>query len=162
MNKRYTFTAAVLAAMLILLTGAADVAATRAGEGGIQWMSYDEGRQRGQTENKKVFLVFNADWCRYCIQMEKETFQNPTVIAYVNRNFVPISVNSDRHQDIAAKFNVRGLPNTWFISEKGERIGNRPGYIPADEMLNILKYIGSDSYLTMSFKTFVEKQSAAN
>ena len=70
--------------------------------------------------------------------MEKETFQNPTVIAYVNRNFVPISVNSDKEQKIAAQYNVRGLPSTWFISENGDRIGNRPGYISSDEMLKIL------------------------
>jgi thioredoxin-related protein len=162
MNKRCTLTIAFLAAALTLFAGVADVAVTRASEGGIQWMSYDEGTQRGQAENMKVFLVFNAEWCRYCIQMEKETFQNPTVVAYVNRHFVPISVNTDKYRDIAAKFNVTGLPNTWFISEKGKRIGNRPGYIPADEMLRILKYIGSDSYLTMSYKNFVEKQNAAN
>ena len=102
-------------------------------------------------------MVFNADWCRYCVQMEKETFQDPTVIAYVNRNFVPISVNSDKQQDIAAKYNVRGLPSTWFISEDGEKIGNRPGYIASDEMLKILKYIGTDSYQSMSFKDFVNQ-----
>jgi thioredoxin-related protein len=89
--------------------------------------------------------------------MEKETFQNPTVIAYVNRNFVPISVNSDREQDIAEKYKVRGLPNTWFISEAGEPIANRPGYIAPDEMLKILKFFGTDSYLTMSFRAFVDK-----
>jgi thioredoxin-related protein len=88
--------------------------------------------------------------------MEKETFRHPTVVAYVNRNFIPVTVNSDKQQDIAAQYNVRGLPSTWFISEKGDRIGNRPGYIPADEMLKILKYIGSDSYLKMSYKSFVE------
>ena len=124
---------------------------------GIQWRSYQEGRERGEAENKKVFLVFNADWCRYCAQMEKETFQNPTVIAYVNRNFVPISVNSDREQEIAAKYNVRGLPSTWFIAENGDTIGNRPGYIAPEEMLEILKYISSDSYRTMSFKAFVDQ-----
>lgn len=124
---------------------------------GIQWMSYEEGRKRGEAEKKKVFLVFNADWCRYCLQMEKETFRNPSVIAYVNRNFVPISVNSDKERGIAAKYNVMGLPSTWFIAENGDRIGNRPGYIPPQEMLSILKYIASDSYRTMSFQTFVNK-----
>jgi thioredoxin-related protein len=158
MKKRWNLATIALAIVLILFTGAVNASGTQTGDTGIQWLSYAEGRQRGEAENKKVFLVFNADWCRYCLQMEKETFQNPTVIAYVNRNFVPISVNSDREQDIAAKYSVRGLPSTWFISENGDRIGNRPGYIAADEMLNILKYIGSDSYLTMSFQAFLDKE----
>jgi len=157
MKKRWSLATIGLTIMLTLFTGAVHASGIQTGDDGIQWVTYAEGRQRGEAENKKVFLVFNADWCRYCLQMEKETFQNPTVIAYVNRNFVPISVNSDREQDIAAKYSVRGLPSTWFISEKGDRIGNRPGYIAVDEMLKILKYIGSDSYLTMSFKAFVEK-----
>jgi len=157
MKKRWSLATIGLTIMLTLFTGAVHASGIQTGDDGIQWFTYAEGRQRGEAENKKVFLVFNADWCRYCLQMEKETFQNPTVIAYVNRNFVPISVNSDREQDIAAKYSVRGLPSTWFISEKGDRIGNRPGYIAVDEMLKILKYIGSDSYLTMSFKAFVEK-----
>jgi thioredoxin-related protein len=155
MKKNWLFRIVALALMAIpFLIGATPSAQS---SGGIQWMSYDEGLERGEAENKKVFLVFNADWCRYCLQMEKETFANPTVITYVNRNFVPISVNTDKEQRIASKYNVRGLPSTWFISENGEKIGNRPGYIPADEMISILKYIGSDSYRTMSFKAFVEK-----
>lgn len=157
--KNYCRSTAMLLILLIAsIFGVVRANAAQSTDGGIQWLSYAEGRQRGEAENKKVFLVFNADWCRYCLQMEKETFQNPTVIAYVNRNFVPISVNSDREQDIAAKYSVRGLPSTWFISENGDRIGNRPGYISADEMLKILKYIGSDSYLSMSFQAFLEKE----
>ncbi len=158
MIKKWTRTAMALALAATLFTGAVEAVAAQTGDGGIQWLSYTEGRQRGETENKKVFLVFNADWCRYCLQMEKETFQNPTVIAYVNRNFVPISVNSDKEQKIAAKYDVRGLPSTWFISENGDRIGNRPGYITSEEMLKILKYISTDSYRSISFKTFVEKE----
>ena len=158
MNKGWNLATITLTILLTLFTGAVNASGTQTGDAGIQWFSYAEGRQRGEAENKKVFLVFNADWCRYCLQMEKETFQNPTVIAYVNRNFVPISVNSDKEQDIAEKYKVRGLPNTWFISEAGEPIANRPGYIAPDEMLKILKFFGTDSYLTLSFSAFVDKR----
>ncbi len=129
---------------------------TDASEGGINWYSYEEGMAAGKKMNKKVFLVFHADWCRYCKIMEKETFQDPAVIAYLNRNFISVSVNSDKEKNIAVKFNVRGLPSTWFISENGDRIGNRPGYISAKEMINILKYLGTDSYQNMTFKAFMK------
>ena len=157
MIKKWSLTVTILIVVGIVIVGILPSMASQAHDG-IQWMSYEEGRQRGATENKKLFLVFNADWCRYCLKMEKETFQDPTVISYVNRNFIPISVNSDRQQKVAAQYGVRGLPSTWFISEKGERIGSQPGYIDAQKMLTILKYIGTDSYLTMSYQAFVEKQ----
>ena len=143
--------------MIVLLPAFIPCPEASATDGGIQWLSYAEGRDRGEAENKKVFLVFDADWCKYCLMMEKETFRDPTVIAYVNRNFVPIKVNSDREQTIARKYNVRGLPSTWFLSETGDKIGSRPGYIPADEMLQVLKFIGTDSYRSMNFQTFVKK-----
>lgn len=158
MKKRLAPTTLIRSLVFVLLAFAVATQEAQAGGGDIQWLSYAEGRQRGETEQKKVFLVFQADWCRYCHQMEKETFSDSAVVAYVNQNFVPISVNSDKEGKIATKYNVRGLPSTWFISEKGDRIGNRPGYIPTGEMLNILKYIGTDSYLTMSFKDFMKKK----
>jgi len=159
MEKSWKKAGVFLALLIPLLIGGVDIAASAqaAADGGIEWLSYAEGRQRGEAENKKVFLVFNADWCRYCLKMEKETFQDPSVVAYVNRNFVPVSVNSDKEHAIAEKFKVQGLPSTWFLSENGDRIGSRPGFIPADEMLQILKFIGSDSYRSMSFQTFVKK-----
>jgi thioredoxin-related protein len=125
---------------------------------GIQWRSYAEGMELRQSQSKKIFLNFYADWCQYCTVMEKETFQNTAVVAYINRNFIPVKVNSDADKKTAALFQVTGLPSTWFISETGERIGNRPGYISASELLPILKYIGSNSYQKMSFSAFLKSE----
>lgn len=131
--------------------------ATTIAADGIQWEPYEKGISRGKAEKKKVFLSFYADWCQYCKMMDQKTYQNSAVIAYINRNFIPIKVNSDKDQQTAALYRVSGLPSTWFLSEKGERISNLPGFIPAKEMLLILKYIQSDSYQTMSFNGFSKK-----
>jgi thioredoxin-related protein len=147
----------VLAALFALLSQGIDKAPPQAADGDIQWLSYAEGRDRGASQNKKVFLVFDADWCGYCAKMNKKTFRHPSVVAYVNRNFVPIKVDSDKEQTITEKYRVRGLPSTWFISETGDPIANRPGYISPDEMLDILKFFGTDSYQSMSFQAFVKK-----
>lgn len=155
MKNKWILTVVAIALMTVPFFSDSTPRAAQQGDG-IQWMSYEEGRKRGEAENKKVFLVFNADWCRYCLQMEKETFQNPSVIAYVNRNFVPIRVNSDKEQRIANKYRVTGLPSLWFLAGNGDKISNLPGYIPPKEMLVILKFIGSNSYQTMSFQTFME------
>ncbi|MFO7644409.1 MAG: thioredoxin family protein [Desulfosarcina sp.] len=162
MNGRRLAHAALLTVLLTLSAAAGQLTMAGADGGGIQWLSYAEGRQRGEAEKKKLFLFFDSERCRYCLQMERETFSNSAVIAFVNRNFIPIRVNSDKEQKTALKYQVRGLPSIWFISETGERIANRPGYIAADEMLNILRYIESDSHLSMSFKSFLEKDAAVN
>jgi thioredoxin-related protein len=73
--------------------------------------------------------------------MERKTFKDPAVIASLNRNFIPIRVDSDRDSKTASLYRVKGLPDTWFISESGEVIGHRPGYIPTDQLMGILNVV---------------------
>ncbi len=121
----------------------------------IRWYTYKQGIELNKKEGKKIFLYFYADWCTYCKKMEKETFNDDSVVLYLNENFIPIKVNSDRDIKTALDFGVKGLPSTWFIEGDGERISNLPGLIAADTLLNILKYINTDSYKEMSFRKFV-------
>jgi thioredoxin-related protein len=107
----------------------------------IDWHAYESGMARSRFEKKKVFLFFYADWCTYCVEMERKTFKDPAVIAALNRNFIPIRVDSDREKAVTTFFRVNGLPDSWFLAENGEVIGHRPGFIPADQMMKILTVI---------------------
>jgi thioredoxin-related protein len=107
----------------------------------INWRSYEEGMVLGKVEEKKVFLHFYADWCAFCRKMAKDTFQDPMVIAYLNENFIPIMVNTDKDQETAAGYGVLGLPFTVFLTEIGEPIASVPGYIPPDTLLSMLKEV---------------------
>ncbi len=120
----------------------------------IRWYDYNEGLELGKNQNRKVFINFYADWCGYCKQMDRETFQDRAVIAYLNEEFVPVRVDTEQNQKAAADYRVRGLPVSWFIAEDGEPIGSQPGYIPPDTLLSLLRYIGTDSYKTMKFTEF--------
>jgi thioredoxin-related protein len=124
--------------------------------GNIKWHSYKEGVALGQNQNKKVFVNFFADWCAYCRQMDKETFNDSAVGAYLNKNFIAVKVDADKETQLATDYNVQGLPVSTFIAEDGEFIGSQPGYIAPGQMIPLLKYIHSDSYKTMSFKNFLE------
>jgi thioredoxin-related protein len=64
-------------------------------------------------------------------------------------------VNADKERKAVSNYNIRGLPSNWFIRENGETISNLPGYISPDMFFFILKYIYTDSYKSMSFKTYV-------
>ena len=121
----------------------------------ILWQSYKEGMDTGKKENKKIFIHFWASWCGYCTKMAKETFKDPLVVSYLNKHFIPVKINSDKQKDIAAVYKIRGLPDNWFVSEKGEQIVNLPGYVPPDKMYLILQYIDTNSYTTMDFNQFL-------
>ena len=123
----------------------------------IYWYSYDEGLQLAKTENKKIFLHFWASWCGYCTKMATQTFNDASVADYLNKNFIPIKINTDKKKSLAVKYKVRGLPDTWFLTDEGENITNLAGYIPPDKLLPILKYISTNSYKTQNFNKFISK-----
>ncbi len=122
----------------------------------IRWYSYPEGMALSKEQGKKVFLHFWAEWCAYCTKMAKETFVDPAVIDYLNQAFISIKVDYDREKKITSEYAVRGLPYSFFLSEAGDTIGGRPGFISAADLLSTLKYIGSGSYKTMTLKTFLK------
>jgi thioredoxin-related protein len=105
----------------------------------IKWLSYEEGMVVGRIEKKKIFLHFYADWCGYCKKMAAETFQDASVIAILNENFISIRVNSDNDQPTAMKYGVRGLPHTVILMDTGESIGTIAGYIPPEPLLSMLQ-----------------------
>ena len=123
----------------------------------IKWYAYDEGTVLGKIEKKKIFLHFWAAWCKYCAKMAKDTFKDPKVIAYLNKNFISIKVNVEKEQKVASNYNIMGLPVSCFISEKGNEISDLPGYIPPKMLIDILKYINTNSFKKMAFKDFVNK-----
>jgi len=125
--------------LLALLAGGA--AGGLAGADKIDWHSYESGLARGKFEKKKVFLYFHAEWCGYCAEMDRTTFKDPAVVAALNRNFIPIRVDSERETAAAALFRVKGLPDVWFLAESGEVIGHRPGFIAADQLMKILNVV---------------------
>ena len=107
----------------------------------IEWHPYEAGMARSRFEKKKAFIYFHAEWCAYCADMDRKTFTSPEVVALLNRSFIPIRVDSDREKAIASLYRVKGLPDIWFLSETGEVIGHRPGFIPPDQMVKALNAV---------------------
>jgi uncharacterized protein YyaL (SSP411 family) len=107
----------------------------------INWRSYEEGMVVSKVEKKMVFLHFYADWCGFCRKMAQDTFRDSEVVAFLNENFIPVRVDTDRDQQTAASYGVPGLPFNVFLTDHGEPIISMPGYIPADTMLKMLKEI---------------------
>lgn len=122
----------------------------------INWHKFKEGMELGKNDRKKVFLYFYADWCGYCRDMEKITFKDQSVIDLLNSRFIPVRVNTDKEKWATSGYNIRGLPSNWFITENGENISNLPGYIPPNMLFPILKYIYTDSYKSMTFKSYLK------
>ncbi len=124
----------------------------------INWRTFDEAQKEAQTDSRKFLLYFYTDWCGYCRKLEKNTFVDKKIAAYVNQNFIPVRINSEKRPKIAARYRISGVPNLRFLTAKGEDIAHWPGYIEADRFLPLLKYIQSDSYLKMGYSDFLKQK----
>jgi len=154
-----TYTKSHLAiALLVSLFIFQALPAESAESSGIQWYSYDEGMALGKNKAKKVFINFYAQWCGYCRKMDTRTFKDSAVMDYINTNFIAVKVDVDKERYVAAQYNISPLPDLWFISEEGEAIGNKPGYLSAKDLLPVLKFIQTESYLKMSYTQFLKEQ----
>jgi thioredoxin-related protein len=55
-------------------------------------------------------------------------------------------------------YGVRGFPTFWFLDSEGKRIGPAPGYKPTSSFLPLLRYVGGNHYKTMSYESFLKKE----
>jgi thioredoxin-related protein len=122
---------------------------------GVSWIGYDEGMALGKTDGKKILINFYADWCGYCKKMNREIFSKGETADYINRNFIPVRINTDAEAQLAEAYRVSGLPTTWFLDKNGEGILNIPGYLPKEMFMSYMKFVQTDSYQSMSFREYM-------
>ena len=115
----------------------------------IDWKKYDEGITLAQKQNKKIFLHFRTDWCRYCDEMDRSTFKDNSVIQFLNEHFVCVKVDGDKEKSIVKEYKVQGYPDSRFLNENSKEVHRLPGFIELSAFKFFLEYIQTDNYLTM-------------
>lgn len=138
--------------ILFFLTISADTFASD----GIKWHKFDEAKKLCNNNQTKMFIYFYSDSCRYCREMENKTFKDKTVTDTLNNNFIPVRINGDNERNLTFKYKVRGWPGILFVGDKEEAIFKHLGYIPPEMFISVLKFVHTDSYKTMSIKSYME------
>ena len=136
----------------------------------VNWLPYNEGLVKAEKESKHVLVQFYTDGCSWCDKMENEVYVNEEVKKIIQDRFVAIRIHGKSNniviengeevteQKLAILFQVTGYPTTWFLENKGEKIAPLPGYVPAEQFVTVLKYIGEDWYKTKTFQEYVENK----
>jgi len=144
----------------------------------VTWISWNEASELVKTEKnpKKIFVDVYTDWCGWCKKMDKDTFQNEEVAAYMEANFYMVKLDAEQKESIQFKgkefkyvaSGKRGYhelaaaltqgklsyPTTIFLDENMDMLSPIPGYQKPKPFLNIAKYFGDNIYKEKDWKTY--------
>ena len=126
--------------------------------GQVAWLKYDEALATAHRRGLPLLIFFRQDNCRPCEVLSKQGFDRPDIAGYVNQRLAPARVDLDREPELKKKFRVAGAPTVWFLAPDGKEIDFFTGYVPADRLLLILRYVGDGAYRTMTFEEFERRE----
>jgi len=120
----------------------------------IIWQDYQTGLDLAHGRDQPVFLYFWAEGCRPCELYEHKAFTDPEIVEYINDRLVPIKINYREQKDLGRLYRVPGTPTLIFLTPAAKPIDSLIGYVPREQLLKVLHYVGDGYYKTMSFREY--------
>ncbi len=143
----------------------------------IEWLDFEVAVEKMKTQPKKMFIDMYTDWCGWCKKMDKETFANPTIAAYMQDHFYMVKFDAERSDTIVyanrtfvnpnpgksrsshelAQALLRGkmsYPSYVFMNEEMKIISVVPGFFPPENFEPVIHYFGSGAYDEQNWESF--------
>ncbi len=95
----------------------------------VDWYAWKpEAFERARRENKPILVSIGYSTCHWCHVMERESFENPDVAAFMNEHFVNIKVDREERPDVDAIYMEAcqimtgggGWPLNCFLTPEGK------------------------------------------
>lgn len=146
---------------MIIFSGCNQGKSVRHQDGTLQWLTIEEADAiRKEGTNKKFLVDVYTDWCGWCKVMDKKTFTDPALIAYLNENFHVVKFNAEQKETVRFKdqdyiweplgrngINKLGLtllqgrlsyPSLVYLDQEMDIISISPGYKEAPQLMSEL------------------------
>ena len=107
----------------------------------VDWYPWGpEALTRAKAEDKPIFLSVGYSACHWCHVMEHESFEDPSIAALMNENFVNVKVDREERPDldniymtaVQALTGQGGWPMSVFLTPDGRPFFGGTYYPPAD------------------------------
>ena len=85
----------------------------------INWISLEEVVEFQKTEPKNVIIDVYTNWCGPCKLMDKNTFSNPEIVSYINKNYYAVKFNAEG--DATVKFMDKTFTNPNYDISKSQK-----------------------------------------
>ena len=141
----------------------------------IKWMTMNEALAAQKVKPKKIIMDAYTSWCGPCKLMDRNTFTNKDVIAYINTHYYAVKFDAEgteqvtyqdtqysnpNHQadkrgrnsqhDFARALKINGYPSLVFFKEDSGLIQPIVGYHPPQNLEIYLKIFAKNDYLKLT------------
>ena len=109
----------------------------------VHWYAWsDEAFAAARAQDRPILLDIGAVWCHWCHVMDRESYEDPRLAAFLNERYVCIKVDRDERPDVDARYQRAvqalagqgGWPLTAFLTPDGD-VFHGGTYFPPDERL---------------------------
>lgn len=141
----------------------------------INWVSLEDAVELQKKNPKKIMVDMYTVWCGPCKMLDKNTFHNPDVVKYINKNYYAVKFNAEGNDEVSyagktfsnptykpdlAKrrnsphqltryFKVSAYPSMVFIDEELKLLTTLRGYQNPQQLELYLKLFKEDKHKAM-------------
>ena len=141
----------------------------------INWMSLEEAEAAQATAPKKIMMDVYTSWCGPCKMLDKNTFQNPDVVKYVNEHYYAVKFNAEGNEkinfksyvfenpdydpgrsgrnaqhELAGALKITAYATIVFFNENGDTLLPVPGYKTPNQLELYLKLFYNDDHQSIN------------
>lgn len=141
----------------------------------VNWVTVEEAMSSLQKEPRPVIIDVYTKWCGPCKMMSKNTFEDPRVAEYLNKNFycvkfdaegpdsvsfggmvfknptyVPNNPGRNGVHEFTQYLQVSAYPTLVFLDRKGQYMGPVAGYRTPAQLEIFLKFFAEDKQLEIT------------
>ncbi|HXB45134.1 MAG TPA: DUF255 domain-containing protein [Puia sp.] len=140
----------------------------------VKWIAIEDVVTNLKIQKRPVLIDLYTDWCGWCKVMDKKTYSNENVAAYLGDKFYAVRLNAETKKEIiwdgksynynssyrANEFSVyitKGrleFPTTIIIPPDGGEPQAIAGYLETKDFELIAKYFGEGIYNKFSFEDY--------
>ena len=153
----------------------------------INWMTMNDAIAAQEKQPKKILVDVYTNWCGPCKLLDRNTFSNADVAAYINEHFYAVKFNAEGNETVSinaqtfanpkfdpsktrgrnsvhqfARFmRVSAYPTMLFIESDGTLITNLKGYRTPQQLEPFLKLYGTDLWKTVDSQEKFDQYTAS-
>jgi len=134
--------------------------------GGLEWTTFEKiARENKGADGKKYLVDVYTEWCGWCKVMDKKTFTDPAIQAYLRENFHIVKFDAEQRENVSFKGkeyewvsggrrginklaiellgNRMSYPTLVYLDENMNKITASPGYKTPEQLIEELKAINN-------------------